>query len=69
MKGLIIKDFLLLGKTIKLYAIILGFYAVFSIMQDESDVVAKSPIVIDNGSGVIKAGFAGDEKPLVTLPS
>ena len=31
MKGLIIKDFLLLGKTIKLYAIILGFYAVFSI--------------------------------------
>lgn len=23
----------------------------------------KQPIVIDNGSGVIKAGFSGDEKP------
>ena len=26
-------------------------------------VIANQPIVIDNGSGVIKAGFAGDEVP------
>lgn len=23
----------------------------------------KQPVVIDNGSGIIKAGFSGDEKP------
>lgn len=23
----------------------------------------KQPIVIDNGSGIIKAGFSGDERP------
>ena len=28
-----------------------------------------SVIVIDNGSGVCKAGFAGDENPKVTFPS
>lgn len=27
------------------------------------DVIANQPIVIDNGSGVIKAGFAGDQVP------
>ena len=25
--------------------------------------IANQPIVIDNGSGVVKAGFAGDEVP------
>ncbi|KAJ2130024.1 centractin- actin- protein of the dynactin complex, partial [Coemansia sp. RSA 921] len=27
------------------------------------DVLTNQPVVIDNGSGVIKAGFAGDEQP------
>ena len=39
-------------------------------MQDEyTDVVAKSPVVIDNGSGALKVGFAGDDKPTLTFPS
>jgi centractin len=29
------------------------------------DFVANQPIVIDNGSGVIKAGFAGEDSPKV----
>lgn len=29
------------------------------------DVIANQPIVIDNGSGVIKAGIAGDQTPKV----
>lgn len=28
-----------------------------------------SAVVIDNGSGVIKAGFAGDDIPKVVFPS
>uniref|UniRef100_A0A9J2Q1W2 Actin n=1 Tax=Ascaris lumbricoides TaxID=6252 RepID=A0A9J2Q1W2_ASCLU len=27
------------------------------------DVIANQPVVIDNGSGIIKAGFAGDQTP------
>ncbi|KRZ78629.1 Actin, cytoplasmic type 5, partial [Trichinella papuae] len=27
------------------------------------------PLVIDNGSGVFKAGFAGDDAPLAVFPS
>lgn len=30
---------------------------------------ANQPIVIDNGSGVIKAGFAGADKPRVVFRS
>ena len=38
--------------------------------QDEyTDVIAKQPLVIDNGSGVLKIGFAGEEKPALTFPS
>jgi len=29
----------------------------------------NKPIVIDNGSGVIKAGFSGDNQPSVKFPS
>lgn len=29
----------------------------------------KVPVVIDNGSGVCKAGFAGDDKPSAVFPS
>jgi centractin len=29
----------------------------------------NQPIVIDNGSGVIKAGFAGEDSPSVYFPS
>jgi len=39
-------------------------------IQDEyTDIVAKSPVVIDNGSGSLKAGFAGAEKPHVAFTS
>lgn len=31
--------------------------------MDYEDVLTNQPVVIDNGSGVIKAGFAGDEEP------
>lgn len=34
-------------------------------MADQS----SNTIVIDNGSGVIKAGFAGDNQPSVKFPS
>lgn len=30
---------------------------------------ASSPIVIDNGSGVVKAGFSGDDGPQCVFPS
>lgn len=29
----------------------------------------NQPIVVDNGSGVIKAGFAGDEGPKSAFPA
>uniref|UniRef100_A0A0N5ARY2 Actin-related protein n=1 Tax=Syphacia muris TaxID=451379 RepID=A0A0N5ARY2_9BILA len=32
-------------------------------MVDSYDVIANQPVVIDNGSGVIKAGFAGEQNP------
>ncbi|TKR94167.1 hypothetical protein L596_008491 [Steinernema carpocapsae] len=31
--------------------------------MDSYDVIANQPVVIDNGSGVIKAGFAGEQQP------
>ncbi|XP_065919285.1 alpha-centractin-like [Dysidea avara] len=34
-----------------------------------SEVIANQPIVIDNGSGIIKCGFAGDEYPKIHFPS
>ncbi|XP_041368522.1 beta-centractin [Gigantopelta aegis] len=33
------------------------------------DVIANQPVVIDNGSGVIKAGFAGDQVPKYIFPN
>ncbi|KAI8908125.1 hypothetical protein PhCBS80983_g04564 [Powellomyces hirtus] len=33
------------------------------------DVLTNQPVVIDNGSGVIKAGFAGDDQPKSYFPS
>lgn len=33
------------------------------------DMIASQPIVIDNGSGIIKAGFAGEEYPKIHFPS
>ncbi|KRX43728.1 Alpha-centractin, partial [Trichinella nativa] len=33
------------------------------------DVIANQPIVIDNGSGTIKAGFAGDQAPKCHFPN
>ncbi|VDK37154.1 unnamed protein product [Anisakis simplex] len=27
------------------------------------DLITNQPVVIDNGSGIIKAGFAGDQTP------
>jgi centractin len=34
--------------------------------MEQYDLIVNQPVVIDNGSGVIKAGFAGDQ---VTLSS
>ncbi len=31
------------------------------------DVIGNTPVVIDNGSGEIKAGFAGDQVPKVCI--
>ena len=30
---------------------------------------ASAPVVIDNGSGMIKAGFGGDDAPRAVFPS
>ena len=31
------------------------------VKMESYDVIANQPVVIDNGSGMIKAGFAGDQ--------
>lgn len=38
-------------------------------LNEFGDSISKTPIVIDNGSGVIKAGFGGEEKPGVVFNS
>lgn len=38
-------------------------------MDTFSDILTKNPIVIDNGSGMMKAGIAGDEKPRLVFPT
>jgi len=37
--------------------------------MEYEDVLTNQPVVIDNGSGVIKAGFAGDDSPKCYFPS
>lgn len=37
--------------------------------MDSYDVIANQPVVIDNGSGVVKAGFAGDQVPKYIFPN
>jgi len=37
--------------------------------MEYEDVLTNQPVVIDNGSGVIKAGFAGDDQPKCFFPS
>ncbi|CAG8495467.1 4522_t:CDS:2 [Acaulospora morrowiae] len=37
--------------------------------MEYEDVLMNQPVVIDNGSGVIKAGFAGEEIPKCFIPS
>jgi len=37
--------------------------------MDSYDVIANQPVVIDNGSGIIKAGFAGDQMPKCRFPN
>jgi centractin len=36
-------------------------------MMDTDIVIANQPIVIDNGSGILKAGFAGDQVPKINF--
>ncbi|KAJ9111704.1 Actin-2 [Naganishia cerealis] len=36
---------------------------------DFADVLTNQPVVIDNGSGTIKAGFAGQEQPKCYFPN
>jgi len=35
----------------------------------DDDIVANQPVVIDNGSGIIKAGFAGADHPKILFPT
>ena len=35
----------------------------------EIDAFANQPVVIDNGSGLLKAGFAGAEMPKLIYPA
>jgi centractin len=35
----------------------------------EDAVLTNQPVVIDNGSGFMKAGFAGSDKPTCIFPS
>lgn len=37
--------------------------------MDSYDVIANQPVVIDNGSGIIKAGFAGEQAPKCRFPN
>ncbi|TKS85087.1 Beta-centractin Actin-related protein 1B [Collichthys lucidus] len=37
--------------------------------MESYDILANQPVVIDNGSGVIKAGFAGDQIPKYCFPN
>ncbi|BES99278.1 unnamed protein product [Nesidiocoris tenuis] len=37
--------------------------------MESYDVIINQPVVIDNGSGVIKAGFAGDQVPKCCFPN
>lgn len=37
--------------------------------MEQYDVIVNQPVVIDNGSGVIKAGFAGDQIPKCRFPN
>lgn len=37
--------------------------------RDYEEVIANLPVVIDNGTGVMKAGFAGEESVKTTFPS
>jgi len=37
--------------------------------MDAYDVIVNQPVVIDNGSGLIKAGFAGDQVPKAHFPN
>eukprot|EP01083_Nonionella_stella_P281169 956713_1 len=37
--------------------------------QEDSDEESQSAIVIDNGSGWMKGGFAGDDAPRAVFPS
>ncbi|GBP63675.1 Alpha-centractin [Eumeta japonica] len=37
--------------------------------MEQYDVIVNQPVVIDNGSGVVKAGFAGDQIPKCRFPN
>jgi centractin len=37
--------------------------------MDNEVLITNQPIVIDNGSGMIKAGFAGDPIPKINFPN
>jgi centractin len=38
-------------------------------MDALSEALSKNPIVIDNGSGYIKAGLAGEDRPQLIFPN
>ncbi|KAJ6653210.1 hypothetical protein lerEdw1_009996, partial [Lerista edwardsae] len=38
-------------------------------VMESYDIIANQPVVIDNGSGMVKAGFAGDQIPKYCFPN
>lgn len=38
-------------------------------MSSFNSIIANQPLVIDNGSGMIKAGFAGEQYPKCCFPN
>jgi len=38
-------------------------------MENDGDTEEQAPLVVDNGSGMVKAGFAGDDAPRAVFPS
>jgi len=38
-------------------------------MNEDGDTEEQAPLVVDNGSGMVKAGFAGDDAPRAVFPS
>eukprot|EP00055_Hartaetosiga_balthica_P016735 m.106915 g.106915 ORF g.106915 m.106915 type:complete len:433 (-) comp9166_c0_seq1:1636-2934(-) len=50
-------------RTIQIFFFLFLVLELFAEMSDFTDILQNPPVVIDNGSGVMKVGLAGSEKP------